>query len=97
MQNEGLLMQAAKLSGNGLVALPKDILSRYNWSAGQEIQIIDTGNGVLLKSTQPFKPTKLEDVVGIVQHAGKTVSLEAMEAAIKQDTLKGNLMIEEIQ
>ena len=81
-------MQAAKLSGKGRVSLPKNILSRYNWNAGQKLQIIDTGDGVLLKSAQPFKPTQLEEVVGILQHTGKPVSLEEMEEAIRQGALE---------
>ena len=81
-------MQAAKLSGKGRVSLPKSILSRYKWSAGQELQIIDTGDGVLLKSAQFFKPTQLDEVVGILQHSGKPVSLEQMEEAIKQGALE---------
>ncbi len=81
-------MQAAKLSGKGRVSLPKAIISRYNWSAGQELQIIDTGDGVLLKSAQPFKPTRLDEVVGILQHSGKTVSLEEMEEAVKRGALE---------
>jgi bifunctional DNA-binding transcriptional regulator/antitoxin component of YhaV-PrlF toxin-antitoxin module len=80
-------MQAAKLSGKGRLSLPKNILSRYNWSAGQKLQIIDTGDGVLLKSAQPFKPTQLNEVVGILQHSGKSVSLEEMEEAVKKSHL----------
>ena len=47
-----------------------------------------SGDGVLLKAAQLFKPTKLEEVVGIVQHTGRTVSLEEMEEAIKQGALE---------
>jgi AbrB family looped-hinge helix DNA binding protein len=81
-------MQAVKLSSNGRISLPKNIISRYNWSEGQKLQVIDTGDGILLKSVQSFKTTQLDEVVGILKHSGKTVSLEEMEEAIRKGALE---------
>jgi bifunctional DNA-binding transcriptional regulator/antitoxin component of YhaV-PrlF toxin-antitoxin module len=80
--------QAARLSGNGNIALPKDMLARYRWNTGQELEVIDTGAGLLLRTAPAFKAAQLDDVVGILKHSGKTVSLDEMQEAVRQGALE---------
>ena len=75
-------MQKTKMSSKGQVIIPKNLRDIYKWEIGQELAIIDTGDGILLKPAQLFKETKLEQVVGILRYSGKPITLEEMEGAI---------------
>lgn len=84
-------MQTTKLSSKGQVIIPKILRNRYNWNTGQLLNVIDTGNGILLKPSRPFKNTKLEQVAGILKYPGKPVSIGQMEEAIKKGALERKL------
>ena len=81
-------MQTTKLSSKGQVIIPKILRSRYKWDIGQELTVIDTGEGVLLRSSRPFKKTELNEVAGVLKYSGKPVSLDDMEKAIKKGALE---------
>ncbi len=81
-------MTTTKLSSKGQVIIPKIVRSRHNWHIGQELSIIDTGDGVLLRPSRLFRETKLEEVGGCLKRSGNTVSLEEMDAAIKKGALE---------
>lgn len=81
-------MQTTKLSSKGQVIIPKILRNRYNWNAGQILNVIDTGNGILLKPSRPFKNTKLEQVAGILEYKGKPVSITKMNEGIKKGALE---------
>lgn len=76
--------QAAKLSNKGNIAIPKEIIARHRWKIGQELELIDTEEGILLKAVPAFKPTQLDEVAGILHRTGKAVSLEEMEEAVRK-------------
>ena len=75
---------ATRLSSKGKVAIPKEIIAKHRWKSGQELEVIETDDGILLKSAPVFRPTQLEEVVGILQHSGEAVSLEDMQEAVRQ-------------
>ena len=81
-------MQTTKLSSMGQVIIPKILRSRYKWDIGQELAVIDTGEGILLRSSHPFKKTELDEVAGVLKYSGKPVSLDEMEKAIKKGALE---------
>ena len=81
-------MQTTKLSSKGQVIIPKILRSRYKWDIGQELAVIDTGEGILLRSSRPFKKTELDEVAGVLKYSGKPVSLDEMELAIKKGALE---------
>ena len=81
-------MAKVKLSSKGQIVIPKTLRSRYNWDTGQELTVIDTGQGILLKSSITFKPTKLDEVAGMLKYTGKPVSLDEMEAVIEKGVLE---------
>ena len=81
-------MQTTKLSSKGQVIIPKILRNRYNWNTGQKLSVIDTGDGILLKPSTPFKNTELEQVAGILRYSGKPVSLNQMEEAIKKGAME---------
>ena len=81
-------MQTTKLSSKGQVIIPKILRDRYNWNTGQILNVIDAGNGILLKPSRPFKKTKLEQVAGILKCSGKPISIAQMDEAVKKGALK---------
>ncbi len=81
-------MQTTRLSSKGQVIIPKILRSRHKWHAGQELSVIDTGDGILLKPSHMFKKTELEQVAGILNYSGKPVSLDDMQEAIKKGALE---------
>ena len=81
-------MITTKLSSKGQVIIPKPIRTAYHWESGQDLIVIDTGEGVLLKPRTPFEETTVDDVASCLKYSGKPKTLEEMEEAIKNATLE---------
>jgi len=77
-------MDTTKLSSKGQVIIPKPVRTAHHWEAGQDLVVIDTGDGVLLKPKTPFQETNIDDVASCLQYFGKSKKLEEMENAIQQ-------------
>jgi AbrB family looped-hinge helix DNA binding protein len=77
-------METTKLSSKGQVIIPKPLRMAYRWETGQELVVIDTGDGVLLKPKTPFQETRIEDIAACLRYDGKPKTLDDMEQAIKQ-------------
>jgi len=75
-------METTRLSSKGQVIIPKPFRSAHQWETGQELEVIDTGEGVLLKPKRVFPETKIEDVAGCLKYTGKRKSLKDMEEGI---------------
>jgi len=48
-------MSTARLSSKGQLIIPKPIRKAHGWDTGPEFEVIDTEEGILLKSRSPFK------------------------------------------
>ena len=83
-------MDTTKLSSKGQVIIPKPLRTSHHWEAGQELVVIDVGDGVLLKPKTPFPESNISDVASCLKYKGKTKTLEDMDAAIKKG-IKGSL------
>ncbi|MHB8870257.1 MAG: AbrB/MazE/SpoVT family DNA-binding domain-containing protein [Thermoleophilia bacterium] len=79
-------METTTLSSKGQVVLPKHIRSAHKWEAGVEFSVEETPDGVLLRPLKPFKPTRLEEVLGCAGYTGPTKTIEEMDAAIAAGT-----------
>lgn len=77
-------MLTTKLSSKGQVIIPKEIRNRHHWETGQELQAIDTDEGILLRPASAFPETRLKEVASCLSYSGKAKTLEEMEAAIKK-------------
>ena len=75
-------METIKISSKGQVVIPKSLRVAHHWEAGQELIVIDVGDGVLLKSAAVFDETQINNVASCLKFTGKTRSLEDMELAI---------------
>ena len=76
-------MPTTNLSSKGQVIIPKPIRTLHNWHPGQKLQIIDTGDGILLKPPSPFAETTLDQVTACLPYQGKAKTLEEMDEAIR--------------
>jgi AbrB family looped-hinge helix DNA binding protein len=78
-----------RVSTKGQVILPKAVRDRHGWTAGTVLEIEDGPNGVTLKPARLFPPTRLEDVVGMLQpfYSGPPKTIEEMDAAITEEVL----------
>lgn len=78
-------MEKTRLSSKGQVVLPKAIRDAQNWVEGTEFVVEVVADGVLLRPSRPFPPTRLEDVIGILNYRGRPVSLAEMDRAITRE------------
>ena len=77
-----MIMESTKLSSKGQVIIPKHIRSSYHWETGQELIVIDTGDGILLKPKAPFSISTLSGVAGCLKYQGTTKTIDDMNAAV---------------
>lgn len=82
------MMLTTKLSSKGQVIIPKHIRHSYNWDVGQDLVVVDTGNGILLKAKAPFPETTLDEVASCLKYTGAAKSLDDMQDAIRQGALE---------
>lgn len=74
-----------RVSTKGQVILPKAIRDKQKWTAGTELTVEETAEGVLLRAAPCFAPTKVEDVAGMLRSRGRinrVVSIEEMNEAV---------------
>ncbi|MBD2605382.1 AbrB/MazE/SpoVT family DNA-binding domain-containing protein [Scytonema hofmannii FACHB-248] len=77
-------MEITKISNEGQVIIPEQLRKSHGWETGQELIVIDTGDGILLKPKKPFIQTNLNEVAGCLKYQGTPKSLEDMDDAICQ-------------
>jgi len=77
-------MDTTKLSSKGQVIIPKPLRTAHHWETGQELVVIDVGDGVLLKPKTPFPESGINDVASCLKFKGKTRTLDDMELAIRK-------------
>jgi AbrB family looped-hinge helix DNA binding protein len=70
------------VSTKGQVILPKAVRDRRHWSAGTELVVEDTPDGVLLSEKAAFAPTRPKDVFGSLPWKGPAKSVADMKAGI---------------
>jgi len=81
-------LETTKLSSKGQVIIPKSIRSAHDWKIGQELVVVDMGDGILLKPQTPFSTSNIRDVASCLKYSGEAKSLREMEEAIKKGILE---------
>ncbi len=81
-------MTKTKLSSKGQVIIPAQIRAAHHWEVGQELTVVDAGDGVLLKPKSPFEQSSLDGLAGCLRYEGPAKSLEEMEEAIRQGAME---------
>jgi len=82
------MMNVTKLSSKGQVIIPKPLRTSHHWEAGQELVVVDVGDGVLLKPRMPFNETNISDVAACLKHKGSPKSLDDMDSAIQKGVME---------
>ena len=77
-------MLTTKLSSKGQVIIPKEIRRRHHWETGQELQAIDTDDGILLRPASPFAETTVKEAASCLSYSGTAKTLQEMEDAVKK-------------
>jgi AbrB family looped-hinge helix DNA binding protein len=75
-------MATTVLSSKGQIIIPKPLREAHQWKPGQRLEIIESGEGIMLKPTKPFPATTLAEVAGSLAYKGKAKTLAEMEEAI---------------
>ncbi len=76
-------MEITRLSSEGQLIIPQAMLDAHRWERGQELIVIDMGDGILIKPKKPFQETTLADVGGCLKYLGKPKSIQDLEEAIR--------------
>jgi AbrB family looped-hinge helix DNA binding protein len=81
-QGKGL---STTVSTKGQIVLPKAIRHKRRWHPGTQLVVEDTDEGVLLKASPLFAPTRPNDVFGSLGHSGPPKTFEQMQAGIARE------------
>lgn len=80
-------METTKVSTRGQVVIPKELRDAYHLTPGQQLDVVDTGEGVLLKVRPVRKAASWANVAGCLSHLAKNrpaVTDEDMRAAVRK-------------
>ncbi|MHB1399032.1 MAG: AbrB/MazE/SpoVT family DNA-binding domain-containing protein [Trichloromonadaceae bacterium] len=77
-----------RLSSKGQVIIPRQVRAAHNWKSGQELEVVDVGDGVLLKPKKTFPETTLAEVAASLGYHGRTRTIEEMEEAIRRGAME---------
>lgn len=83
-------MMTTRLSSKGQVIIPKQIRVVRHWEPGQELEVVELEEGVLLKPRSMFPTMKVEEVAGCLAFQGPPKSLADMEEAVRKGALESN-------
>ena len=80
-------MPTTRLSSKGQIIIPKTIRKARAWKPGQEFEVIETDEGVLLRPNQVFTSTTFDDVGKALNYDGPPIPVErlGMEAISYQE------------
>ena len=77
-----------RLSGRGQVVVPKAIRDLKDWAPGLDLEMVDAGDGVLLRPCRANKRLRVAEAVermrAIYIHSGPPVTLEEIDEAIAE-------------
>jgi len=77
-------VETTKISSKGQVVIPKSLRVAHRWETGQELVVVDVGDGILFKPKSPFKETRISEVASSLRFCGKPKSLDDMDSAIRK-------------
>ena len=77
-----------RLSDKGQVVVPKAIRDLKGWAPGLDLEVVDAGDGVLLRPRRAHKHLSVAEAVermrAIYTHSSPPVTLEEMDEAIAE-------------
>jgi len=58
-----------KLSSKGQIVIPKEVRKALKWKPGLRLEVIDTGNGVVLRPFGSVPKTNIKEVAGCLKYS----------------------------
>ncbi|PSQ96000.1 MAG: hypothetical protein BRD55_08090 [Bacteroidetes bacterium SW_9_63_38] len=80
---------SSKASSRGQVVLPKAVRDDHHWRPGQEVEIVNTDDGILPRPQSPFPDTTVEEVKGVTGYDGPSVSTDRMTGTVALRNQRG--------
>ena len=77
-------MNTVRLSEEGQIIIPEQLRRAQSWATGQELTLLATTDGILLRKKTPFPSTSIDEVAGCLNYQGEAKSLTDMQSAIKR-------------
>ena len=78
-----------KLSSKGQVVIPKAIRKTLKWKPGLKLEVIYSGNGIILRPKKSFPNIiNLKEVTGCLKYSGQAKTLRDMEDAMHKGAYK---------
>jgi AbrB family looped-hinge helix DNA binding protein len=77
-----LPIQTTRLSSKGQLIVPKSIRDQKQWDPGMEFTVEFCGDGILLRPTERFPRTTLDQVAGCLGYSGPVKTLDEMDEGI---------------
>lgn len=75
-------MFTTRLSSRGQITIPKTIRDTRRWNPGQEFEVIETDEGVVLRPNHAFTPSTFDEVESNpLSYGGPPVPVENMTGA----------------
>lgn len=81
-------METTRLSTKGQIVLPKDIRTARAWGPGTEFTVEETGGGILLRASERFPETRLDQVAGSLRAKRKSKTPAQMRTAIGREVMR---------
>ena len=78
-------METTRLSTKGQIILPKSIRASRDWAPGTEFVVEETPDGVLLRPTELFPRTTLEEVAGCLRSKLKPPTRAQIRDAVARE------------
>lgn len=76
------------VSSKGQIVIPKDVRDRLNITTGDQLEVVERPDGVLLRKNAPKSTKTFEECVANIREAikydGPTVSIDDMNASIAE-------------
>ena len=77
-------MMTTVISSKGQVVIPKPIRTAHHWESGDELIVVEVGDGIFLKNKPIFPQKNLDDVAGMLFNEGSAKTLSEMDKAIRK-------------
>lgn len=76
-------MSTARLSTKGQIVIPKPVRELLGWHAGQEVEMVASADGLVLRATRVQKPSRLADVAGcLIVREGPPIDISEHDRSI---------------
>lgn len=78
-----------KLSAKGQIVIPKDVRDRLGWEQGSAIEVVPSGDGVLLRRPRRAGKRSVEEVASelrkIIDYRGPPIPIEELSWSAEVD------------